>query len=489
MIALLSTAVLCVLVFVLSLRRPQWGLLLIAALVPFHGVLFIAPVLATFWKEAAVCTVVAACFFAPLPRGRAGVVPWLAPAVLLVIFGTVSAVLVLGPAAGFPVKIAFFYLLPVVVVHYFPFTRADKDRLVTLLLATGVVSAGYGLWQQLAGGWALADLGYEWNEHIRSAGPLLRSFGTFNQPFPFGFFLMLVLVVGGAAALAEPGRRRSRLFWWLAPVLLVAMASSVVRASIVGLLTAVIVLGVVFHRRLLGYLAALLGLGVLAVPVALALDRNGALATMLSSTSLAERGGHWSQTLPQLLVHPFGNGLGTTGSAAQRVDALSSSLSRLYQPDNQYLKIGLELGGVGLALYVVVVGIAVVVLYRLIRLQPDRFEQAVTAAALAVTLAACVAGIFATYLEIFPLDFYFWLLLAVGASVPSPVAARLGGWRLPQPPVPRRARGAPGGAAGAEDTGDTASSRSQHRGAVPASAPVSSPPQTGTTEKDTVDER
>ena len=428
MTGLLTAALLAALVFLVSLRRPQWGLLIVATLVPFHGLLLILPVTATFWKEAAVLAVVVGALLAPRERHRMTVLPWMRPALVLVAVGTVSALAVLGTQAAFPVKIAFFYLLPVAVVYYHPFTRADKDLLVTLLTGVGVVTALYGLWQQYAGGWALADMGYEWNEEIRYAGPLLRSFGTFNQPFPFGFFLMLVLVLGFAAALAEPGRLRSRLFWWLAPLLLLAMLTTVVRAAVVGLVVALLVLGVVLYRRLLAVLATLAGVGVLLLPMALVLDRSGALAALFSSTSLEDRRGHWSDTLPRMLVQPFGGGLGTTGAAAERLDEWGSPLDLPYQPDNQYLKIGLELGLPGLLLYAVVVAIAVVVLFRLLRVQTDALEQAVTAAALALTLAACVAGVFATYLEIFPLDFYFWFLLAIGASVPRTDTAQVVAW-------------------------------------------------------------
>ena len=127
MTGLLTAALLAALVFLVSLRRPQWGLLIVATLVPFHGLLLILPVTATFWKEAAVLAVVVGALLAPRERHRMTVLPWMRPALVLVAVGTVSALAVLGTQAAFPVKIAFFYLLPVAVVYYHPFTRADKD--------------------------------------------------------------------------------------------------------------------------------------------------------------------------------------------------------------------------------------------------------------------------------------------------------------------------------------------------------------------------
>ncbi|QGU08524.1 O-Antigen ligase [Corynebacterium occultum] len=437
MIAVLATLALCLLTFLLGVRRPQWGLLTIATLVPFDGVLYIAPMLLEPWKELAVLTVALAACIAPRSRDRVTLVPWLPLAGVLVLYGSLSGVLVLGIAAAFPIKIAYFYLIPVLICCFFPFTRRDKDLLISLLLGTGLVTALFGLWQQVVGGWALADLGYEWNEHIRTTGPLLRSFSTFNQPFPFAFFMMLVLVMGVAVALAEPDRWRSRIFWLVSPILLVGMASSVVRAALIGLLAALLVLGVVMYRWILQLLAGFLGLVVLVLPLAFLADQEGRLAAMFSATSLLDRGGHWTQTLPQMLVHPFGMGLGTTGSSAERVTELSGSLQGVYQPDNQYLKIGLELGLPGLVLYALVIGIAMMVLHRLIRIQQDPLERAFTIGTLAMLVAALGSAIFATYLEIFPLDFYFWLLPAAAAGVSRTAAPQVGGW------IPRRRQAQP----------------------------------------------
>jgi len=439
MSALIVTGLICGLIFLTALKRPQWGVLAIAALVPFHGLLIIAPVALSLWKEAAVLAVAVAALLASRARDRATVAPWLAPAAVLVLFGVISAVWVLRTNAGFPIKIAFFYLLVAVIVYYHPFTRRDKDHLVTILLTTGTLSALFGLAQQVLGGERLVEMGYDWNESLRTTGPLLRSFGTFNQPFPFGLYLMLVLVVVGTVALSQPGRLRSRIFWLLSPVLVAAMLSSVVRAAFVGLIVAVFVVGVIIHRRLLIYAGILLAAVLVAIPFAVAVDQRGVLAALFSSSSLEDRGGHWAATLPRMLVRPLGDGLGTTGSAAEKVLEAFYPRTGLYQPDNQYLKVGLELGVLGLALYAVTIGMAIVVLRRVIRVVRDPLEQGVAAGVLAATAAACVAAAFSTYLEIFPMDFFFWFLLAVAASLPREEARAVGGWRRERNPE-RRAR-------------------------------------------------
>ena len=427
----------CVVLFGLSVRRPQWGVLAMTALMPFHGLLLIYPVTVSFWKEAAVLAILVACLFARrMPRNRTVVAPWLLPLIVLVPLGVISALIVHGADAFFPLKIAFFYIPLAVVAVMFPFTRRDKDVFVSILIVTGVLSSLYGIWQQFAGPFALADMGYEWNEHIRSAGPLLRSFGTFNQPFPFGLFLMLVIIVGTATALAEPHRLRSRLFLLAFPVLGLGMVLSVVRASYVGVVVGLILIGVLLYRRFLGWLGVAAAGGVLALAATAAVFGSAVVSTFFSSSSLEDRGGHWTTNVPLILTQPFGQGLGTTGSSAAKVSDGWDPAAPLYQPDSNIIKILLELGPLGFALYVAVVLLMVIPLTRMIPLTTDPLERGLLGGVVAATLAACVAALFSTYLEIFPMDAYFWLFPAVAGSTSLTVRNQISGrLRLPRPTI------------------------------------------------------
>ena len=429
---LVGTIGVCAVLFGVSVIRPQWGVLGLAALLPFHGLLLIAPVATDFWKEAAVLAIILACPFARRTgRDRTVVAPWLPPLILLVPLGVVSALVAFGTEALFPVKIAFFYVALALIVVWFPFDRTDKDRFITILFATGFVSALYGLWQQMVGPYALAEMGYVWDEQIRSAGPLLRSFGPFNQPFPFGLFLMLVIILGAAAALAEPRRLRSRLFLLACPVLAAGLVLSVVRASLLGLVVGLAVLGALLYRRLLVWMAAA---AVVGIPGAVAVSEalgSPLLETLVSGSSLAERGDHWSVNIPQILVNPLGTGLGTTGSSAAKVWEGHDPAHPLYQPDSNYMKLLLEVGPIGLVLYGAVVALMVLTLTRMIPHLRDPLERGVAAGAAAATVAACAAAFFSTYLEIFPMDAYFWLVPAIAASTTRTVADRVSG-RLPR---------------------------------------------------------
>lgn len=442
MLSMAIVLILCAALFPFAVRRPQNGVLILAALLPFHGLNLISPLPINFWKEAVVLTVLVACFFARRQPGRrVAVVPWMWPLALFAIMGTVSALIVYRAAAVFPIKIALFYVLLAITIIWFPFERRDKDRLITVLLATGAISAAYGIVQQIIGGEGLAAMGYPWNDVIRSAGPLLRSFGTFVQPFPFGLYLMIVLLMCGAAALAEPNRKRSIVFWAVSPLLLVGMISSVVRASYLGLIIGAVIIGLFLFRKFLKILLfSVVALLVVSTPIALVMGASSGIQSMFSAESFEQRTEHWTRTIPFIMTQPFGQGLGTTGASVQRVEKLPTGLHVMYQPDNYYVKILLELGPMGFAAFVAVLVVALMVLRRLVQHETDQLERAFAGGAQGVVAAACVAATVSTYWEIFPMDAYFWLILAAAGSVTPDVAARIRGKAqgapMPQPVAP-----------------------------------------------------
>jgi hypothetical protein len=62
------------------------------------------------------------------------------------------------------------------------------------LVATAVVVALIGLWQQAVGQWALVDMGYEFDVHVRTFNGKLRSFGSLDDSFAYAAFLLFGLV-------------------------------------------------------------------------------------------------------------------------------------------------------------------------------------------------------------------------------------------------------------------------------------------------------
>ena len=408
--AVLALAVLAP-VAVAVVNRPQRGVLLLAALVPFNGLLLIlpAPPLASAWKEALVVATLLSTFVAPASaRGSPDrrLPGWAPGAIGLLMLAAASAVPVGGLQAAVGLKVLFFYLLVAVVVWRCPLDERERDQLVTILMVTGVVTSLVGLGQQLVGPDRLNQLGYEYNTTIRSTGGFLRSFSTFNQPFGFAFFVMLSLIVGIPQAFSEPARPRNRFFLVMLPVLGLGLASSFVRGAWIGLAVGLAYLGFSRHRALL----LLLPLAVVSVP----LLPGDLTATALSGRSSGQRVTSWAERVVQLRDNPAGAGIGATGSASEKVAAIRDRADT-YQPDNYYFKIGLELGVVGLWLQVLLLAAAFGSCRAAAAVLPGRDGELALGSA-AMVLAAAAASVVATYFEIFPMDVYFWLLLTVVAT-------------------------------------------------------------------------
>ncbi|GAA5141883.1 hypothetical protein GCM10023340_04380 [Nocardioides marinquilinus] len=425
----------------LFLSRPQRGLLLLAALAPFDGLLLIVPGGASLgsWKEGLVLLVLAATFVAP-PEARrpaddgARLPGWAIAALALTALGAASAVVVGGIVGLWGFKVGFFYLLLPVICWRCPLDAKERDRLVGILMAAGVVTAVVGLAQQVVGPERLNELGYTYNDVIRFSGSLLRSFSTFTQPFSFGLFVMLVLLLATPVAIADHRRLRNRLFLLSTPLLLIGMATSVVRGAILGLVAGMVFLALWRYRGLVHLVPPLL-----LVPVLLPAS---VLATFLSSSSLGERGSGWQETFGLVAEAPWGQGLGTSGAAAEKALELGAERNDIlivgganYQPDNQYVKTLLELGPIGLWLLLLVGAAALVAAVRTASAHVG-VDRALAEGVAACLIAAGAGSLVATYLEIFPLDLYFWLLLGVllcldprSTSTPSPSAPEGAGSR------------------------------------------------------------
>jgi hypothetical protein len=400
------------LVFALA-QRPQRGLIALVALAPFDGLREIIPhppALAA-WSEVLLVLILGATLLAPPEaRGAPGrrLPPWALGVSALFALAVMSAVGVGSIQAVVGLKVLFFYVLAAIAVWRCPFDRRDRDHLITVLMVVGFVTSVIGIAQQFMGPDRLRDLGYEYNSTIRFTGSFMRSFSTFIQPFGFGFFVMAVLLLAVPVAFENLSRLRNRLFLFVTPVLGLAVASTIVRGAWLGLAVGVAYLGARRYRLLLLLLpvAAVL---VLALP-------PEAASSVLSSTSSVERTSGWRDNLHQVSQNPIGVGIGATGGAAAKAAELAGREGKLYQPDNYYMKVAVELGVVGLWLFALVLASVFSLSHRQASVGPPE-DRAFATGLSAVVLASAVASVVATFFEIFPMDLLFWLLAGVGAAM------------------------------------------------------------------------
>jgi hypothetical protein len=400
-------------------QRPQRGVLALVALAPLDGLLNIIPhpSIIAGWKEGLAVAVVLATFVCPREARaeRRPLPPWWPALAGLMALSVLTAVLFRADAATVGLKVGFFFVLAYIAVRRCPLSVGERDRLVTILMVVGGITALYGIAQQAMGGARLHDLGYDYNGAIRFSGSFLRSFSSFRDPFGFGFFMMVVLLVCLPVALQDPHRTRNRLFLLVGvPIMGVGVLTTLVRGAWLGLAVGIAFLGM--HRYRILLLAIPLGL------TALILIPPEVATSALSSSSTNERVAGWSDNLHQLVTNPLGSGVGSVGAAAQKqqddlaiaAQARGVDLSQAskYQPDNYYFLTAYQLGPIGLWLLVLLL----LTVFHHTRNASRRLrgpDQAFAAGVSAMVLGAIAASFVATYLEIFPMDVLWWVLIGV----------------------------------------------------------------------------
>jgi hypothetical protein len=437
---LLAAAIAAIPVASAVIRRPQIGILLLAAFAPFDGLLYVVehPPIIEGWKEAMVLLIAISAWRhretgagSRLPIDRHLRPSWVLPITALLALAAISALLHPTPAAIIGVKIGFFYLLVPLALWWAPLDAKERDRLVTILMVNAAIVVVVGIGQQIAGPEALVSVGYDYNTNVRFASGILRSFSTFNQPFAYAFFVMMVLLVGIPVAIEDRSRLRNKLFLLAIPVLAAGMVTAVVRAALLG--CALGVAWLLVHRY-----RGLIHLVIPALIVVLFLP-SGFVTAFLSPSSLVERSDGWTQAVFEQGVEAFGQGVGSVGSAAERIEdsQVRSEIefptpvdSQRYQPDNYYIKTLVELGPLGA--WLLVSGMVLAFAYaRRASMNARPAEAGLAAGISASIVGAIAASLVSSYWEIFPADLFFWMLLGVVPSLfrefsstqsPSPLA-------------------------------------------------------------------
>ena len=372
----------------------MWGLLAFIWLLPFH-ILTIAYLygglgwpaglvrVIAAWKEALVAGLVAAVVLRALRRGPGGHgVQWtdLAVAGLAALAGAYLVGAEWWFDQGLPVAAQLYGWRDAVFASLLYFAGratpgiAEDPRVPRALFAVGVITSAIAVVERLfvTPGMLVILGAARYVQEFLGATPITRGnvYGlpdnywttvgdhvvqragsTYLSSQAYAIPFLIILPAATLYLLSDATRRR----WpaWLGYALLwVGLLVTVTRMTLVAcVLQTLIVLAV--HRRW-GIALGLVATGVAAVSLAFAFVPD--LATFAWETLVWQTGSSrshlndWGTALANLPAHPLGAGLGSADFAAARfgVTALAA--------DNQYLKYGVELGVLGLALHVSVLG-------------------------------------------------------------------------------------------------------------------------------------
>jgi putative inorganic carbon (HCO3(-)) transporter len=393
-------------VLVLTLVRPQLGVLLLVPAVPFGTVRQVQiGVMNVGLSEALLAMVLAAWLMRMVARHeiRVALPPLGLP--MLLFLGAVLLSLLPAESLQYSAKEVIKWI-EVLALYLLVSNEMDERwirALVLTFLVTGALAAVQGIYQFL---FQVGPEGFILFDRF------MRAYGTFDQPNPYGGYLGLTLplamglVAGGLLRVAcpspsprssrpSPSREKVTPAWWIllaggsAALMLAALIMTWSRGAWLGFGAAVVVMAMAVVVRsgrgavlgaVFGLLAAyvLLAGGLARVPPSITqrfgdfvpylgvLDVQGMEITD-ANFAVLERVAHWQAAWQMWTDYPWlGVGIGNYEPAYSRY-ALPFWPQALGHAHNYYLNIAAETGVIGLLSYLLLWGAALVLAWRVVR--------------------------------------------------------------------------------------------------------------------------
>lgn len=249
----------------------------------------------------------------------------------------------------------------------------------------------------------------------------LRAFATLRGPNDYGAFLILPIIISLLLGILQKRR-----YLLLTLPMLIAIVFSSSRSAWIGLLIAVIALGiVVFGKRafrkkrvvVAGFGGLIAGFAIVVLSLSMPALRLAIFHSSPTDHSLTEGStdAHWQATwdgVKRVAASPLGNGAGSAGPASYYGDDPKIS-------ENYYVQVAEEAGVVGLGLFVVWL---LAIFRRLYDLRPDSLAIALLSAGVGIT----AIGFWLHVWNDDPLSLTYFMIagLVIGAASRTPAGKR-----------------------------------------------------------------
>jgi O-antigen ligase len=329
------------------------------------------------------------------------------------------------------------YLEPLVVFYLFrtmPVTRRDLRWLVAGIFLVTVIMATFGIYQALF--WTFTDL-YNWgfrNEDgtiptafymaVVEREPRLRAVSTVTSPNELGLLLVLAILLAVTLLLQRQRPAWQRLLLTgIAGLAAICLLYTFSRSSLVGLIVAVIALTMLEPRlRNLGRTVldavrspgTVLALILLAALLVVGAGRVGVISRFTRALDWRDPSavGHlasYEKSIPFILTHPLGIGIGMAGPRALRfADEL-----KIEHVESSYFQMMIEIGIPGTLFALGVLLLMIWTLHQQRGQLGEPFFEAVNLAAQAAWLGSMAAFAFLPLMQELQLMSYLWVVAAI----------------------------------------------------------------------------
>jgi putative inorganic carbon (HCO3(-)) transporter len=321
-----------------------------------------------------------------------------------VVFFAAGAISIIGAANPAVVALEAMRILAVVLMFVVLEQMMAEERAMRQLLLAVFLSLLFPLGFTTFGFLTGHPLSEEKGGFVRITGPFLQS----NT---FGRYLMLMIIFGVAIAPYVDKRWRRPLIGLLA-LSSVFLVLTYTRTAIVGVVLGLVVVGFIQSKRLLFGMVVIIICALLVVP-----ELSSRFTSLSGSSSfygpannsLTWRLSYWTEVLPLANSNPVtGIGLGMT----------SRQTDQAKQPHNDFIRVYVETGLIGLGAYIALLISLVTLGRRAVRASPRRsFERAVGAGFLGCVLAFIADSVSANVISNVVTLWYLFAFAAAASAV------------------------------------------------------------------------
>lgn len=312
--------------------------------------------------------------------------------------------------------------------------------------AYGIFQHHHGLlWQEMA--WLLT----EGNAKTHILAGYVRVFSTVGDAATFGFLMIMGVLMAFAMALTTRGPKQWLLILSTLPMLY-GLVVSYSRGPMVALAAGAAMMILASRNWKLGMaLSVVGGIGLVLLIASGSTKLVDRLATATNPTEDASwnvRMGYVTTYLPEIAKRPFGFGINTSGGGALRVTGGAQVRKSVVgvPTDNYYFKVALEMGWVGLGLWVWLQVLAIGYGYRVYRATADPELRAVALGLLSVLFCLVIGALSNDIIAQKPISEFYWISLGLLVLIGQHSSARSTGGPLlllppaaflpPHPPTP-----------------------------------------------------
>jgi putative inorganic carbon (HCO3(-)) transporter len=316
---------------------------------------------------------------------------------------------VIRPAVG--------YMMVFFLTYSFLSTRKQLLRLLGVILFLSLLSAVWGIWQ--------ATMGYfSWEYNYVFSHDLVhlvfnygrwRAIGSIGSPAQFGILMAFVSMLCIPLMVAAPT-------FWIRLLLAITCGSTLLAMVYSGTRSAFIIIPVfylvwVFLARKRSLYWSLLVAVMAFVGLATVSSNNYHIQRIQSVFKASEdksyqtRARNRQMIFPWILAHPIGGGLGSTGVWGQRFTP--GSFLAMFAPDSGLIRVAVELGWIGLLVFLY---LYYKILTRGVRLSfqmKDPMLKAIAMGILAAVAPLLIVEWGQEVIGVFPMSILFWMFVAI----------------------------------------------------------------------------